>query len=219
VVLAQSGTQAEGTIVTSDYDKGFSGEPSGPATNMGEYSAGQAARRAPGPNAVASAAASVGSDLVTRPIPTLISLAAQIAVIPLVVGAIATGLAFVLGQLASGTSAEALVSSELDAAFDVGRTAWLVTLVVFTFYVLVILLGTLLGLSLGLLRVPLSLWRWVLGFALLGTGYAYLQPNGATNAVQLVVQVALIGFAAGCVFRLLRGTRRRARARTSTTPP
>jgi hypothetical protein len=190
-----------------DYDDGLHGRLEGNQFTSG-YAAGAAAREnldvmaGDAADRRAAALSQMAEEYRRGPLKFYVRSLAQTVVISGIIGAIAGGLAMSQGR------------PPLEWAIPAaGVTAglFLIILAAWTF-------GLVLGYALLVLTLPLVLWRWVVSFGLLGAGLGYalttmviITGQTATQrAVDFGVKGALVGFAFGVLFRVVRRLRKRA---------
>ena len=223
--------------MNEDFQQGFSGQASGPNTDANEYVKGQNARAAnelqrakmdadiKGLGSSSSTAAAqvggggtgadtsgirdtgyvAGYNLVKHPLKSLKEMAVILIVWPLVAGAIGGVAALLLGGPPATWAA----------------LAWAATFALTAFFCVLLLVGVAIGLLPLLLAWPFVIWRWLLGFGLVGAVLGYgmvLHPSATlTGAQDSAISAGLLGMAVGFVigtlFRLTRAIARRSRAR------
>lgn len=190
----------------TDYQRGRDGLPPLDGTDWSQYNKGKAERDAGPPSTGGWGGATdvMRDEFREGRIKFYVRWLAQTAVFAVVVGLLAGGAAILAKRPPDEMAQWALTAAGATAAFC------LFLLAVFT-------IGVILGVAFNLAVLPLLLWRWVLGFGILGAGAGYLSAtiSGATTALaqQRAVQYAfgglLVGLVLGAMFRVIRRLRRR----------
>jgi hypothetical protein len=190
----------------TDYQRGYDGLPPSEDTDWNLYNQGKNDRAVgvPPPRGAWGGATDVMRDEFREGrIKFYVKWLAQTAMFSAIAGGLAGGVAFLSKKPPEEIVQWALMGAGVVAAFC------LVLLAAFT-------VGVLLGVAFNVATLPLLLWRWLLGFAILGAGAGYLSGTigGAASAIaqQRALQFALwgllVGLVVGAMYRLIRRLRR-----------
>ena len=167
---------------------------------------------------VSAAASDFADELRRNPIKALGKTLVQLIVVPVVVGLIAAAIAVVTN---SGGAGLVNGGTPRDWAVIAGGATFALMLL----FVLSVLLGFAIGITLNLIALPFSLWRWLIGFGVLGAGLGFALATLANETSTIAQQQAidygirglLVGFVVGLFYRILRGLHRRTRPRRAPT--
>jgi hypothetical protein len=154
---------------------------------------------------VSAAAGDFADEIRRNPIKALVKTLIQLIVVPVVVGLVFAG----FGQLSNAST---------QTWFLIG---WGLTFGLLLLFVLSVLLGFAIGFTLNVIALPFSMWRWLIGFGVLGAGLGFALATTANETNAIAQQQAidyglmglLVGFVVGLFYRTLRGLHRRTRRR------